>query len=1004
MVGAAALRADDRYGNWIAQSEPLTPEAERSKFHLPPGFEIQLVACEPEIRKPINMAFDRRGRLWVTQSIEYPIPAKDDISARDTVMILDDFAPDGRAGRIDTFADHLNIPIGVLPTRDGAIVYSIPNLYRLTDTDGDGKADKRDVLVGPFMYEDSHGMVNGLNWGYDGWVYALHGYHNVSVVSGKDGHKVRLYMGSCFRFRPDGSHVERITRGQVNPFGLTLDSMGRMFTADCHSRPIYELLRGAWYPSFDEPHDGLGFGPESCDHDHGSTAIAGIVYYTGQNFPPEYRNTILTGNVVTYRLNHDKLSVTGSSSHAIHQKDFLSCDDPWFRPVDIKQAPDGSIYMADFYDRIIAHDEVPLDHPGRSNQHGRIWRIVYRGDKRQPESASLARQVAQSDPDTLIGDLAHPSVAFRMLAANELVARAGSKVITGLRTLCLQDPSPDRRAQTLWILERINPLVPDLLASAAGDADPLVRIHVMGILRERAEWATLERSLVASGLRDSDAFVQRAAVEAVAVHPYPDLLAPLFEARRTAPDSDPQLRYASRVALRDAFTHEENWSRWNQDAALRENGDLLADVATGVDSEASARFLLTYTQEHNLQPDQLQQFGRHISRFLPEAELPRLFEQMTQVNGQNFDRQVALVRGLCEGLRQRGTRASPAVLALAGEVAGRLLDTARDADFLVAAQIAQIVKVRSLENRLAAIAADRAQARTRRIPACDALVAIRATEHLDLLGHILGDGDEPPTMREHVVGLLGSVRTDSAVGILSKELAVAPSSLAVLIARALAQSKPGAQHLLDAVTEGKASAELLTDRQVNERIKRLRMPGIDQRVKKLTEGLSSTDEQLQHILTARKAGFLRSPGDSQRGAAVFQKNCAICHCIHNIGAKIGPELDGIGARGLDRLLEDTLEPSRNLDRNFRQIVVELKDGTSYVGLRRGEEGQTLVIADATGQTIVIPQGDIQTRWFANLSPMPSNIATDMPEKDYYDLLAFLLAQRQPNRTSQSARP
>src|SRR5262249_28991330 len=230
--------------------------------------EVQLVAAEPQIHKPINLAFDERGRLWVTDTIEYPFPAPKDRPGRDSVKILEDFDENGRARKVTTFADGLNIPIGVMPIKDGAIVFSIPNVYRLLDTDGDGKADKREVLYGPFGFDDTHGMVNALTWGFDGWLYACHGFHNTSTIKGADGAAITMNSGNVFRMRPDGSRVERYTWGQVNPFGLSFDPLGNLYSADCHSRPLMMLLRGGYYQSFGKPHDGLGFAPEICGHSH----------------------------------------------------------------------------------------------------------------------------------------------------------------------------------------------------------------------------------------------------------------------------------------------------------------------------------------------------------------------------------------------------------------------------------------------------------------------------------------------------------------------------------------------------------------------------------------------------------------------------------------------------------------------------------------------------------------------------------------------------------------
>ena len=206
-----------------------------------------------------------------------------------------------------------------------------------------------------------------------------------------------MNSGNTYRMRPDGSHAEYFTHGQVNPFGLAFDPLGNLYSCDCHSRPVYQLLRGAWYPSFGKPDDGLGFGPEMVTHDHGSTGIAGISYYAADQFPEAYRGTVFIGNVVTNRINHDRIEWHGSTPKGIEQPDFVWSEDNWFRPVDIELGPDGALYVADFYNRIIGHYEVPLTHPGRDRDRGRIWRIVYRGtDGKQPPAPSAIDRTRSS--------------------------------------------------------------------------------------------------------------------------------------------------------------------------------------------------------------------------------------------------------------------------------------------------------------------------------------------------------------------------------------------------------------------------------------------------------------------------------------------------------------------------------------------------------------------------------------------------------------------------------
>ncbi|HBE68130.1 MAG TPA: hypothetical protein DDW52_08270, partial [Planctomycetaceae bacterium] len=368
---------------------------EQAGFHLPPGFSIDLFASEPMIAKPLNMAWDKKGRLWVTSTTEYPYPAKDG-NGKDQVLVLEDTDGDGSADKRTVFADGLNIPMGLLPLQDGAIVFSIPNLVRYYDDDGDLRADRQEVLLGPFdTSRDTHGMVNALRRGDDGWVYACHGFNNRSTITDKSGDSIYLESGNVFRFTPDGQHVELYTRGQVNPFGMTRDAWGRWYTADCHSKPLTALLAGGCYQSFSRPHDGLGFAPEMMQHLHGSTAISGVHLYDQSQFPAAYRNRFYSGNVMTSRINCNRLLRSGATVTAAEAADFLTSDDPWFRPVDIQVGPDESLYVADFYNKIIGHYEVPLDHPGRDRTSGRIWRISY-AENTTRQSPSL-----QHDTDDL---------------------------------------------------------------------------------------------------------------------------------------------------------------------------------------------------------------------------------------------------------------------------------------------------------------------------------------------------------------------------------------------------------------------------------------------------------------------------------------------------------------------------------------------------------------------------------------------------------------------------
>src|SRR5262245_9905923 len=720
----------------VAETDPRSPEEQRKLFHLPPGFEIQLVASEPDIQKPMNIAFDSRARLWITNSVEYPFPAKPGATPRDSIKIIEDMDGDGRADRIKTFADGLNIPIGILPLADsnaGCVAYSIPSIYRFSDQDGDDRADTRDVLYSGFGSIDTHGMSSSYTWGLDGWIYATHGFANTSEVKGSDGHVVKMNSGNTYRFRPDGSRIEQWTWGQVNPFGLTFDPFGNLFSADCHSRPIMMLLRGAHYQSFGKPHDGLGFGPEICSHEHGSTGIAGIVYYAADLFPNEYRNTIFTGNPVTNRINHDRLEQHGSTFQTVHQPDFLSCDDPWFRPVDLKLGPDGAIYVADFYNRIIGHYEVPLTHPGRDHDRGRIWRIVYTGEDGSQKAAAPRRDWTKATLDELIDDLGDSNATVRMIATNQIVSRFGEGASGRLRQVTLGDASPLQQTHALWILHRFGTMV------SRSDVDPLVRIHWLRAAGERTDIQPSLRDVIAGYLSGPDAGVERAAAESLARHPALENIVPLLRLRRGVPGNDPQLLHAVRMSLREQLRADGMF-----DALVKLNLDdtdvkNLADVVPGVPSQAAATWLNQYLHHNNESPATFTNYLAHVTRYISSERLSEIIAFARSSCDNDLRRQAATILVLHESLQARGEKVPNEILEWGAETGRKLIATNDVENAREAIRIARAVKIESLGEPILTIAAGQPQFEPLRADAISMLAEVQPEHSRGLLSEILGN-------------------------------------------------------------------------------------------------------------------------------------------------------------------------------------------------------------------------------------------------------------------------
>ncbi|HVX12149.1 MAG TPA: PVC-type heme-binding CxxCH protein [Pirellulales bacterium] len=1002
-----ATNAESEYPpSLVAPTEPLTPEQERAKFHLPPGFAIELVAAEPLIHKPMNLNFDGHGRLYVTSSLEYPFPAKPGQPARDTVHVLSDSDGDGRLDHAAEVVGGLNIPIGVTPVAEGLIYYSIPRIFRWQGDVERPDGRPGELLYGTFGFGDTHGMANSFTRWIDGWIYACHGFANTSEVEGADKKGFQMQSGNTFRMRSDGSHVEPNTRGQVNPFGLCFDPLGNLYSADCHTMPVYQLLRGAYYESFGKPHDGLGFGPKMIGHNHGSTGIAGVVYYAADHFPVAYRETVFIGNPVTGRINHDRLQWHGSSPQAVEQVDFLTCDDPWFRPVDLKLGPDGALYVADFYNCIIGHYEVPLQHPRRDRERGRIWRITYVGDRDAAETNPRPSgdgnpklpNVAALPSASLAELLGHPNLTVRVLATEELAARPD---LPGKEALLPNDegePSATRRAHGLWLIERreVGGLDGETIERLRQDPSRLVRTHLLKALAERTDWSggTLDlASLVRKGLDDADAFVRRAAADALGRHPAVESVAPLMNLWRTTSGDDTHLIHVVRMALRDHLAQPDMYTKLHATTLDAEDRSRLADVSLGVHTPAAAAYLLAFIESQPV-GGRTSEFVYEIARYLPAERMADVYAWLEKRPRDDVRVARDIVLALHRAGQARGIADPEQLIQHAVDLARTLL-ASNDAGLIQGGvELSRELRLAALHDALAALIATEGRPIELRSAAIDACVANDAARSIPLLSQALGQIEQSTALRQKAAAALANLPEATARDALVAQLRTASDRLAVEIAAGLAARPEGAEALLSEVQAGRASPRLLQERTVAERLRRSNVTNLDERLAALTANLPPADERINQLIATRRNGFAKAQSDAVAGRQIFQKACAACHRVGGEGGKIGPDLDGVGLRGADRLLEDVLDPSRNVDQAFRITVVATNDGRSLSGLVLREEGAVLVLADQQGKEVRLPLDEIEERAIGALSPMPANVADLVAESDFYHLIAFLLSQRQ----------
>ena len=1212
VVPLSAASAPKLFTEGVRSADPLSPEEQRLKFHLPPGFKIQLVAAEPDLRKPMNMAFDSAGRLWVTESREYPFAATNAALARDTIRIFSDFDDNGRARKVTTFATNLNIPIGVYPFRSPAsnapkpnpqtadrkpqnltwkcLAWSIPNIWLFEDTDGDGVADKQEKLYGPFDFtRDTHGNQASFRRGLDGWIYATHGFNNQSRVSGTDGHEIFLPSGNVYRFRDDGSRIEHWTHGQVNPFGLTFDPLGNLYSADCHSSPIYQLLRGAHYPSFGRPHDGLGFAPTTIQHSHHSTAICGIVHVSDPSWPAEFQGNLFIGNVMTSRINRDQLEWRGSTSVGKEMPDFLSTDDPWFRPVDLQFGPDGALWVADFYNRIIGHYEVPLLHPARDRERGRIWRIVppvgadVRRLKLIADGKSETPHVVSYSRDAMLNEFLSENPIRRALAREELALLPNANdhgLITqaaqGLWHFRQADDREGLMTSCLWLLNRDGKLDDKTLLGVLQDRDELIRVHALRILTERGlrtaaqvgqrvspDPLIKDPAQAAAGnqkdrrdalsylaatrtaLADPSAHVQRAAADALAANPHPDNLAPLLALQKRVPAEDTHLAHVVRLALREQLRLPGAFAKLSGESLPLADARAFAAVATSLTNAEAATFLVRHVETHAEPADVLARYVTHAARYAPDAELPKLASLGRKQFAADLDTQAALFKAMHDGLTVRGGALPPDLRAWGTDLASQLLAPAAksaawtyvplnpaapgrnpfafeertsadgqktrlmsslpngetligilrspvfvlpkqltfylcghdglpkepaggknfvrlrqaDADKTLheakvprndiaqkitwdladvagnravievtdgddgkayawlafgrfapalpeltlgevqslarrqqsGADLARSLKLATLEPAVTKLFNDSTDAVVR-AAAGRAWLALNASAALPKVEPLVRDAAQPENLRAELAAQLGEQADARGLAVVVAALTNAPTRLQLRFATALVSTAAGAEQLLAAAESGRIAARLLQDRTLTDRLRASPARDARNRLAALVKNLPAADVQLQKLIEAKRAEFKPQQASATRGAEVFTKACVACHQLAGQGALVGPQLDGIGGRGLERLLEDILDPNRNVDKAFRTTVFVLKDGETVSGLARREEGGAFIYALANGQEARVPKADVKERRETETSLMPANFHEALTPAELNDLLAFLLGK------------
>ncbi len=475
----------------LAES-PLSAADELKTFTAAPGFSVELVATEPDIAKPVAIAFDDAGRLWLTTDFEYPLDGNENPDAarrlfetggRDRILVIDrPCDPGPHVPRV--YADGLAMPMGILPVRDGLVLGHGPEILFLGDTDGDGRADEREVLLGGFGIDDSHLLPHGFTRGPGGWIYFAQGAFNRSRVRTREGPVVSFDLCKIGRFRADGHRFEVAAVGLNNVWGFDFDRSGAFFAQEANDLgyPVVPFRLSASWPGIgmDRMRPYAPFLPPLADFRMGGTGLSGLALASDRGtLPPEWDGVAFVANPIARKIQAIRIDREGSEFRLEKLADFLESTDEWFRPVALRFGPDGCLYVVDFYNKIISHNEVPRTHPERDKTRGRIWRVRWDGAPRR-DVPDLTRLPAED----LLSRLASDSTWESRAAWHQIVDRKETALAPRLRALATSDGSADARLLALWSLEELRLADAATLRALASEPDPALRREAVRVLAD----------------------------------------------------------------------------------------------------------------------------------------------------------------------------------------------------------------------------------------------------------------------------------------------------------------------------------------------------------------------------------------------------------------------------------------------------------------------------------------------------------------------------------------
>lgn len=959
--------------------QPIAGET-LAKMSVPAGFEVDLIAAEPDVHQPMAFTFDARGRLWVVEGHCYPTK-REAGKGLDKVLIFEDADHDGSFETRKVFTEGLNLVSGLQVGHGGVWVGAAPELLFIPDHDGDDVPDgEPEILLDGFGFGDTHETINSFIWGPDGWLYGNQGVFNQSFI-GKPGAEQndRVYLAAgVWRYHPTRHEFEVFAHGGSNQWGLDFDDHGQLFMTHCRSAygrgPTTHVIQGGHYwnqingqyapfisagsiagitdqnyllASARYGHGEGGAGKRGSRALYGGHSHVGTMIYLGDNWPAEYRNHLFTHNLHGHRINHQINHREGSGYNTVHAGyEVFHCADPQYIGVDLQCGPDGAVYISDWYDPRHCHSPH-AEQWQRGN--GRMYRMRYQGFT--PATVNYA-----DAPDMDLVEAQLHSNDWHVRAARlELAERATSRAIDGaaiqqLRILATTHQSDARRLRALWCLHGINAIDNELVQHLLGDPSEYVRAWTVQLITEAADLQGTDEAIRSLLAKESS---------------------PLVKLYLASAAGRMQNETAWRIVETLAGQHENASDRmlpgllWQSLATFMSNDLARADRLVDSARIASVGQLIRWYAP------QLSDQGREL-----------MTSRIAKSKGE--EQQVTL-RLFAEGVKDRRNLKAPAGWS------SLAADLYRDAATRGAAEkLGAAFGDEALYQRMRSLLSDENSSLGDRSHALSILASDSAPENLPALLKWI---DVPP-LQLQIIRQLKRYDAPAAAAALIERLPNLPDTQREAAMETLCSRANSSIMLLDAIKGGQVAKEQLTGfyvRQMASLENEDVIAKLSEQWGRLGQSSAETKAEINSLLERyNKAPLWAYSAGS--GEATYKKLCATCHEQTESSERIGPKLEGSGAKGIEYIVENIIDPNAVIGKDFQARQILTLDGLVITGVVLKETESALTVRTATA-TQTIAKDDVDQMVVSKNSFMPEGLLKQLTDGQQIELLKYLMSLR-----------